>query len=173
MGAAAGLDRIFDIAIVGAGLVGAAIAREASCCDMVDTVACLKRASGRGLHGLQGRTYTHPSMVGTSAAAPFPIRLGMAGLGAVTQSVYLPLLARIPEGFAISAVCKQPQSTCDTVARRLPEYPAYCEGVRFHHDRGSLELSFPAPYRLHVPTELVVSIGGSRRSPGSPRGAAT
>ncbi len=42
----------------------------------------------------------------------------------------------------------------------LPAYPAYREDVRFHHERGSIELSFPAPYRLHEPTSLVVSTGG-------------
>jgi predicted dehydrogenase len=42
----------------------------------------------------------------------------------------------------------------------LTAYPAYREDVRFHHERGSVELSFPAPYRLHEPTSLVVSTGG-------------
>lgn len=42
----------------------------------------------------------------------------------------------------------------------LPDYPAYREDVRFHYDRGSVELSFPTPYRLHLPTGLVVSTGG-------------
>ena len=41
----------------------------------------------------------------------------------------------------------------------LPEYPAYREDVRFHYEHGSVELSFPAPYRLHEPTSLVVSTG--------------
>jgi predicted dehydrogenase len=41
----------------------------------------------------------------------------------------------------------------------LPDYPAYREDVRFHYERGSVELSFPAPYRLHQPTGLVVSTG--------------
>jgi myo-inositol 2-dehydrogenase/D-chiro-inositol 1-dehydrogenase len=41
----------------------------------------------------------------------------------------------------------------------LPEYPAYREDVRFHYELGSVELSFPAPYRLHEPTNLVVSTG--------------
>ncbi len=41
----------------------------------------------------------------------------------------------------------------------LPDYPAYREDVRFHYERGSVELSFPSPYRLHEPTELVVSTG--------------
>ncbi len=43
----------------------------------------------------------------------------------------------------------------------LDAYPAYREDVRFHHRGGSLELSFPAPYRLHEPTLLTVSTGGS------------
>ena len=42
----------------------------------------------------------------------------------------------------------------------LPAYPAYREDVRFHYERGSIELSFPAPYRLHSPTHLEVSTGG-------------
>jgi myo-inositol 2-dehydrogenase/D-chiro-inositol 1-dehydrogenase len=41
----------------------------------------------------------------------------------------------------------------------LPDYPAYREDVRFHYEHGSAELSFPAPYRLHEPTSLVVSTG--------------
>lgn len=41
----------------------------------------------------------------------------------------------------------------------LPAYPAYREDVRFHYEHGSVELSFPAPYRLHEPTSLVVSTG--------------
>jgi predicted dehydrogenase len=41
----------------------------------------------------------------------------------------------------------------------LPDYPAYREDVRFHHVGGSVELTFPAPYRLHEPTRLVVSTG--------------
>jgi myo-inositol 2-dehydrogenase / D-chiro-inositol 1-dehydrogenase len=41
----------------------------------------------------------------------------------------------------------------------LPEYPAYREDVRFHHERGSVELTFPAPYRLHLPTRLEVTTG--------------
>jgi predicted dehydrogenase len=41
----------------------------------------------------------------------------------------------------------------------LAGYPAYREDVRFHHVGGSVELTFPAPYRLHEPTRLVVSSG--------------
>lgn len=41
----------------------------------------------------------------------------------------------------------------------LPDYPAYREDVRFHYEHGSVELSFPSPYRLHEPTGLVVSSG--------------
>jgi len=42
----------------------------------------------------------------------------------------------------------------------LPGYPAYREDVRFHHVGGSVELTFPAPYRLNEPTRLSVSTGG-------------
>ena len=42
----------------------------------------------------------------------------------------------------------------------LPDYPAYREDVRFHYERGSIELAFPAPYLLHAPTALVVTTGG-------------
>ena len=41
----------------------------------------------------------------------------------------------------------------------LPDYPAYREDVRFHYEHGSVELSFPSPYRLREPTGLVVSMG--------------
>lgn len=41
----------------------------------------------------------------------------------------------------------------------LPDYPAYREDVRFHHVGGSVELTFPAPYRLNEPTRLLVSSG--------------
>ena len=41
----------------------------------------------------------------------------------------------------------------------LPDYPAYREDVRFHHIGGSLELTFPAPYRLNEPTILAASTG--------------
>lgn len=41
----------------------------------------------------------------------------------------------------------------------LPDYPAYREDLRFHYEHGSVELSFPSPYRLHEPTGLVVSTG--------------
>jgi myo-inositol 2-dehydrogenase / D-chiro-inositol 1-dehydrogenase len=41
----------------------------------------------------------------------------------------------------------------------LPDYPAYREDVRFHYEHGSVELSFPSPYRLHEPTDLVISTG--------------
>jgi myo-inositol 2-dehydrogenase / D-chiro-inositol 1-dehydrogenase len=41
----------------------------------------------------------------------------------------------------------------------LEDYPAYREDVRFHHVGGSVELTFPSPYRLHEPTLLTVSTG--------------
>lgn len=42
----------------------------------------------------------------------------------------------------------------------LDRYPAYREEVRFHHRGGSVELTFPSPYRLHQPTILEVEVGG-------------
>lgn len=45
----------------------------------------------------------------------------------------------------------------------IDAYPAYRETVSFHHDRGTLELTFPAPYLLNAPTELtVVDADGER-----------
>jgi myo-inositol 2-dehydrogenase / D-chiro-inositol 1-dehydrogenase len=41
----------------------------------------------------------------------------------------------------------------------LEDYPAYREDVRFHHVGGSVELTFPSPYRLHEPTLLTVATG--------------
>lgn len=41
----------------------------------------------------------------------------------------------------------------------LDRYPAYREEVRFHAPGGSIELTFPAPYRLHQPTVLTVDTG--------------
>ncbi|MGN9782151.1 Gfo/Idh/MocA family protein [Nonomuraea sp. ZG12] len=38
----------------------------------------------------------------------------------------------------------------------LEDYPAYRETVVVHHDRGSLELTFPSPYLMNAPTTLTV-----------------
>ena len=43
----------------------------------------------------------------------------------------------------------------------LDRYPAYREEVRLHFEGGSVELTFPAPYRLNQPTILRVDTGGS------------
>jgi predicted dehydrogenase len=48
----------------------------------------------------------------------------------------------------------------------LEDYPAYREDVRFHHVGGSVELTFPSPYRLHHPTRLTVSTGGDETRRG-------
>ena len=45
----------------------------------------------------------------------------------------------------------------------LDHYPAYREDVRFHHRGGSVELTFPSPYRLHEPTILRVETGAEER----------
>ena len=47
-----------------------------------------------------------------------PIRIGVAGLGAVAQTVHLPLLARRPDLFDISAVAEISPSTRDRVGTR-------------------------------------------------------
>jgi predicted dehydrogenase len=38
----------------------------------------------------------------------------------------------------------------------LDTYPAYRETVAIHHDHGTLELAFPAPYLMNAPTTLTV-----------------
>ncbi|WP_336215665.1 Gfo/Idh/MocA family protein [Nonomuraea sp. LPB2021202275-12-8] len=46
----------------------------------------------------------------------------------------------------------------------LEDYPAYRETVVIHHDRGSLELVFPAPYLMNAPTTLTVVSGAGAES---------
>ncbi len=43
----------------------------------------------------------------------------------------------------------------------LEDYPAYRERVLVHHERGSLELTFPSPYLMNAPTTLTVVSRGS------------
>jgi len=55
----------------------------------------------------------------------------------------------------------------------LPDYPAYRETLTVHHDRGSLQVSFPSPYLLNAPSELLVvegADGSERRSVLRPAG---
>jgi predicted dehydrogenase len=54
---------------------------------------------------------------GTST--PATLRLGVVGLGAVAQAVHLPLLAKHPELFRISAVCDLSASTCAALGDRF------------------------------------------------------
>ncbi|MGI5269757.1 Gfo/Idh/MocA family protein [Nonomuraea sp. CA-218870] len=46
----------------------------------------------------------------------------------------------------------------------LEDYPAYRETVAVHHDAGTLELAFPAPYLMNAPTVLTVVSGGESRT---------
>lgn len=46
----------------------------------------------------------------------------------------------------------------------LEDYPAYRETVTIHHDRGTLELAFPAPYLMNAPTVLTVVSGAESRT---------
>jgi myo-inositol 2-dehydrogenase / D-chiro-inositol 1-dehydrogenase len=55
----------------------------------------------------------------------------------------------------------------------LPDYPAYRETVTVHHERGSLQVTFPSPYLLDAPSELLVvdgADGSERRSVLRPAG---
>jgi myo-inositol 2-dehydrogenase/D-chiro-inositol 1-dehydrogenase len=63
-----------------------------------------------------------PQTSGPSRVPREPLRLGIAGLGTVAQTVYLPLLARRRSWFQISAVCDTSPSVLDGVAGvlRLP-----------------------------------------------------
>ena len=48
-----------------------------------------------------------------------PLRVGVVGLGAVAQAVHLPLLAKHPELFRVSAVCDLSRSTCSDLGERF------------------------------------------------------
>jgi myo-inositol 2-dehydrogenase / D-chiro-inositol 1-dehydrogenase len=63
---------------------------------------------------------------------------------------------------SLSIVGRLPSGVRTTIGWHfLDHYPAYREDVRFHHPGGSIELTFPAPYRLHQPTILAVETGGT------------
>jgi hypothetical protein len=70
-----------------------------------------------------------------------------------------------PEGAwppSVGVVGRMPSGVRVTIGWHfLDRYPAYREEVRFHHAGGSVELTFPSPYRLHAPTILAVSTGGA------------
>jgi predicted dehydrogenase len=48
-----------------------------------------------------------------------PLRVGVVGLGAVAQAVHLPLLAKHPELFRVSAVCDLSRSACADLGERF------------------------------------------------------
>jgi myo-inositol 2-dehydrogenase / D-chiro-inositol 1-dehydrogenase len=48
-----------------------------------------------------------------------PLRIGVIGLGAVAQAVHLPLLAKHPEVFRISAVCDLSRANCTALGERF------------------------------------------------------
>jgi myo-inositol 2-dehydrogenase / D-chiro-inositol 1-dehydrogenase len=48
-----------------------------------------------------------------------PLRVGVLGLGAVAQAVHLPLLAKHPELFRISAVCDLSRAACGSIGERF------------------------------------------------------
>jgi predicted dehydrogenase len=53
-----------------------------------------------------------------SAAAARPLRIGVVGLGAVAQAVHLPLLAKHPDLFELSALCDLSAGVRDTLGAR-------------------------------------------------------
>jgi predicted dehydrogenase len=60
-------------------------------------------------------------------------------------------------GGSISLTGRLPEGTRVSIRwHYLDSYPAYREEVRVHDERGTVELSFPAPYLLHAPTTLTV-----------------
>ena len=69
---------------------------------------------GRDAPTLAGSDVDH--RVGRPAA---PLRVGVVGLGAVAQSVHLPLLAKHPELFRIAAVCDLSASMCSVLGDRF------------------------------------------------------
>ena len=48
-----------------------------------------------------------------------PLRVGVVGLGAVAQAVHLPLLAKHPELFRVSALCDLSPSACASLGERF------------------------------------------------------
>ena len=47
-----------------------------------------------------------------------PLRVGVAGLGAVAQAVHLPLMARLPETFELAAICDLSATLTTTIGDR-------------------------------------------------------
>ncbi|HWC46389.1 MAG TPA: Gfo/Idh/MocA family oxidoreductase, partial [Casimicrobiaceae bacterium] len=52
------------------------------------------------------------------AAGESPLRVGVVGLGAVAQAVHLPLLAKHPDLFELSALCDLSAGVRDTLGAR-------------------------------------------------------
>lgn len=82
-----------------------------------------------------------PTLVGTEvseraqARPGAPLRVGVAGLGAVAQAVHLPLLAKHPDLFRIAAVCDLSASTCATLGDRF----GVAGGARFERAEEMLD----------------------------------
>ena len=68
--------------------------------------------------------------------------------------------ARLP---SLSVAARTSEGTMVNIGwHYLDGYPEYREEIRWHDSHGSLELTFPTPYRLHAPTFLDVrSVAGT------------
>jgi predicted dehydrogenase len=60
-----------------------------------------------------------PDNIESPRPPPAPIRLGIAGLGTVAQTVYLPLLARRPAWFEIASICDVSPTVLNAVGDRI------------------------------------------------------
>ena len=98
-----------------------------------------------------------------------PLRIGVAGLGAVAQAVHLPLLAKHPDRFAIAALCDLSPSTRDALGDRYGVAPAH----RFADARDLIDAGDPVkPWLSRTPIRRPpVSSGRAATARGSVCGA--
>lgn len=75
-------------------------------------------APGANVRADVGRELATLDRAGTERETQ-PLRIGVIGLGAVAQAVHLPLLAKHPELFRISAVCDLSRSACASLGERF------------------------------------------------------
>ena len=94
---------------------------------MSDIPASLREGAADGQEGADGHVRRHRVRVrilGPMAQSPSlrvarrPLRVGVAGLGAVAQAVHLPLLARLPGTFEIAAICDLSSALTRSVGER-------------------------------------------------------
>lgn len=67
----------------------------------------------------EGRREERAAKAPPKAPRSGPLRVGIAGLGAVAQAVHLPLLAKHPDIFRVAAVCDLSGATCTALGERF------------------------------------------------------